>query len=142
MPRLTIRSQLASMTRMKRMSRQQFHDLLIATVNSLPEPARKLLHNIAVDVEEEPDEETLRDLGFSDEEIDEGATLYGLFGPMRGFTHDIDDPHRIIVYKRQLEEDFPDQDELIEEIRKTVLHELHHHFGYTERDISTWTDLE
>jgi predicted Zn-dependent protease with MMP-like domain len=130
------------MTRMRRLSRKQFHDLVVATVDSLPEAAKKYLHNVVVDVEDEPGVQTLRELGFSDEEIDDGETLYGLFAPMPGFTHDIDDPRRIIVYKRPLEEDFPNQDELIEEIRKTVLHELHHHFGYTERDISTWTDLE
>ena len=81
-------------------------------------------------------------MGFTAEEIADGATLYGLYGPMRGFGHDIHDPHRIIIYKRPLEEDFPDRADLIDEIRKTVLHELHHHFGYTERDISIWTDLE
>jgi predicted Zn-dependent protease with MMP-like domain len=124
------------------MSRQQFDEIVQGAVNALPEPAKKLLHNIVVDVEEEPDEETLLDVGFTEEEIADGATLYGIFGPMRGFTHDIDDPHRIIIYKRPLEEDFPDREMLIDEIRKTVLHELHHHFGYTERDISTWTDLE
>ena len=95
-----------------------------------------------MDIEEEPDKETLCEAGFTEEDIADGATLYGLFAPMPGFSFDIHGPRRIIVYKRPLEEDFPACDELAEEIRKTVLHELHHHFGYSERDISTWTDLE
>src|SRR5947209_16539830 len=128
MPWLTIRGRIASMVRMKRMSMQQFEEFVKGAVDSLPAEAKKQLHNIVVDVEEEPDEELLADVGFSDEEIADGASLYGLFMPMRGFTHDIDDPHRIMIFKRPLEEDFPDRAELIDEIRKTVLHELHHHF--------------
>jgi predicted Zn-dependent protease with MMP-like domain len=130
------------MTRMKRMSRREFDAIVADAVDSLPAAAKQYLRNVVVDVEEEPDEETLLDVGFTDEEIADGATLYGLFAPMRGFGDDIGNPRRIVVYKRPLEEDFPSRDELIDEIRKTVLHELHHHFGYSERDISTWTDLE
>jgi predicted Zn-dependent protease with MMP-like domain len=124
------------------MPRREFEAIVADAVESLPEPARVRLRNLAVEVEEEPDEQTLRDVGFSDEEIKEGASLYGLYHTMHGFSGDRDDPHRIIIYKRPLEESFPERAELIEEIRKTVLHELHHHFGYSERDISTWTDLE
>jgi len=127
---------------MKRMSRDEFDAIVAGAVDSLPPAAKQYLHNIVVDVEEEPDEETLLDVGFTEEEIADGASLYGLFAPMHGFGDDIGNPRRIVVYKRPLEEDFPDREELIEEIRKTVLHELHHHFGYSERDISTWTDLE
>jgi predicted Zn-dependent protease with MMP-like domain len=127
---------------MKRMSRGQFDEIIQAAINSLPDPAKKFMHNIVVDVEEEPDDELLLDMGFTEEEIADGATLYGLYAPLRGFSRDIDDPHRIVIFKRPLEEDFHDRAELIDEIRKTVLHELHHHFGYTERDIATWTDLE
>jgi predicted Zn-dependent protease with MMP-like domain len=124
------------------MSRREFDAIVARAVDSLPDAAKKYMHNLVLDVEEGPDEETLLDAGFTSEEIDDGATLYGLFAPMRGFGDDIDNPRRIVIYKRPLEEDFPTRTELIEEIRKTVLHELHHHFGYSERDISTWTDLE
>lgn len=127
---------------MRRMPRQQFDAIVRSAVDSLSDEAKKYLHNIVVDVEEEPDEETLLELGFTEEDIAEGATLFGLFAPMPGFRGDINDPRRIIIYKQPLEENFFDREELIEEIRKTVLHELHHHFGYSERDISTWTDLE
>ncbi len=50
-------------------------------------------------------------------------------------------PNRIIIYKRPLEEDFPNRYELREEIRKTVIHELAHHFGYSDRDIEKWTNV-
>ena len=127
---------------MRRMSRKQFHDIVVQTVNSLPDEAKKYLQNVVVDVEDEPDEELLLDLGYTEEEIADGASLLGLYDRMPDFAGDAHGPRRVIIYKRPLEESFPNREELIEEIRKTVLHELHHHFGYTERDISTWTDLE
>jgi predicted Zn-dependent protease with MMP-like domain len=44
-------------------------------------------------------------------------------------------PHRIIIYRRPLEAEFPDRRQLMIEIRKTVIHELAHHFGFSERDL-------
>ncbi|HZT80331.1 MAG TPA: metallopeptidase family protein [Gemmataceae bacterium] len=133
---------------MKRMSLRRFGQVVRRVIESLPERVRRDLENVVVDVEDEPDEETLRRQGFTDEEIAEGETLYGLFVPMElpggwsGDAVDIHDlPHRIIIYKRPLEEDFPGRRELMREIRTTVLHELHHHFGYSEEDIERWTDL-
>jgi predicted Zn-dependent protease with MMP-like domain len=101
-----------------------------------------------VDVEEEPDEHTLRGLEFTEEEIADGESLYGLFVPMPlpgevefGGVDGHDQPmHRIVIYKRPLEEDFPDPGELRIEIRKTVIHELAHHFGYTDKDLERFDD--
>lgn len=41
-------------------------------------------------------------------------------------------PDRISIYRRPLEEEFPDPAELEAEIRITVLHELAHYFGIDE----------
>lgn len=127
---------------MKRMSLKQFGAVVARVMKSLPQEFEKYLHNVTVEVREEPDPETLRDQDFTEEEIAEGASLYGLFAPMDLPTnwaadavdlHDL--PHRIFIYKRPLEEDFPERRQLMIEIRKTVIHELAHHFGYNERDL-------
>ena len=49
--------------------------------------------------------------------------------------------HRLVIFKRPLEEEFPDRRQLLAEIRKTVIHELAHHFGYTDRDLERWTSV-
>jgi predicted Zn-dependent protease with MMP-like domain len=49
--------------------------------------------------------------------------------------------HRLIIFKRPLEDEFPDRDQLLTEIRKTVIHELAHHFGYSDRDLERWTTV-
>ena len=134
---------------MKRMSLEQFGKIVARVMETLPEEFHQYLDNLVVDVEEEPDEKTLRDLDYSQEEIDSGESLYGLFVPMHlptmwsGESVNLRDlPHRIIIYKRPLEEDFPDPRELRREIRKTVIHELAHHFGYTERDLEPFEGKE
>jgi predicted Zn-dependent protease with MMP-like domain len=49
--------------------------------------------------------------------------------------------HCLVIYKRPHEDEFPDREELLKQIRKTVIHELAHHFGYTDRDLERWTSV-
>jgi predicted Zn-dependent protease with MMP-like domain len=133
---------------MKRMSMKKFGRIVAGVMETLPEIFRPHLANVVVDVEEEPDEETLRKAGLTDEEIAEGETLFGLFDPLElpslwsGDAVDTNEMlHRLVIYKRPLEEEFADPEELRDQIRKTVIHELAHHFGYTDRDLEKWTDV-
>jgi predicted Zn-dependent protease with MMP-like domain len=133
---------------MKRMSLGRFGRIVARVMETLPEEFRPYLDNLVVDVEEEPDERTLRRAGFTDEEISAGETLFGLFDPLElpslyaGDAVDVNDIlHRLVIFKRPLEEEFPDRKQLLIEIRKTVVHELAHHFGWTDRDLERWTNL-
>jgi predicted Zn-dependent protease with MMP-like domain len=132
---------------MKRMSLRKFGQIVARVMETLPAEFAPYLDNVTVDVEDEPDALTLRNMDFSEEEIADGASLYGLFAPMDLPTHwgadvvDLHDlPHRLIIFKRPLEEDFPDRRSLMIEIRKTVIHELAHHFGWTDRDLERFDD--
>lgn len=129
------------------MTLKEFGQVVARVMKTLPVEFEPFLDNLVVDVEDEPDIETLRRMDFSDEEIAAGDSLYGLFAPIdlptpwSGEVIDLrDQPHRIIIYKRPLEEDFPDRKQLMIEIRKTVIHELAHHFGYNERDLEKFDD--
>ena len=132
---------------MKRLSLRCFGRIVARVMETLPDEIKQYLDNVVVDVEEEPDAATLRKAGFTDEEIADGGSLYGLFVPLDvaagwgGEAVDVSDlPHRILIFKRPLEEDFPDRRELMTEIRKTVIHEVAHHFGYTDRDLERFDD--
>jgi predicted Zn-dependent protease with MMP-like domain len=97
-----------------------FDDHVRAALDSLPPGLALALRNVAVVVEDEnPDDPDLFGLY-------EGIPL-----PERG-----DDagslPDRIAIYRRPLEEEFPDPADLEREIRITVLHELGHYFGLDE----------
>src|SRR4051794_13188843 len=67
---------------MKRMSMKQFCRVVRDVMATLPKEFRPYLDNVVVDVEEEPDEKTLRKAGLTDEEIAAGETLLGLFDPL------------------------------------------------------------
>jgi predicted Zn-dependent protease with MMP-like domain len=76
-----------------------------------PELARKI-ENVAIVVEDENREE---------------PDLLGLFEGGGDYM-----PDKVTIYRIPLEQDFPDPDELEQEIRITVLHELGHYFGLDE----------
>lgn len=119
------------------MSMKTFAAVVRRAIDSLPDEIKRHLENVVVDVDEEPSAEFLREAGFTDEEIAEGDTLYGYFMPLEGVQAEdmLENPNRIIIFRNPLQEDFPDPDELHIEIRKTVVHEIAHHFGLTDRDL-------
>jgi predicted Zn-dependent protease with MMP-like domain len=135
---------------MKRMSLAKFGRLVRDVMDTLPESLRPFVKNLVVDIEDEPSLELLRQQGMTEQEIADGDTLYGLFAPFPiagetefGGIDEHDQPlHRIIIFKNPLEDDFPDLRDLQLEIRKTVIHELAHHFGYSERDLDPFESKE
>jgi predicted Zn-dependent protease with MMP-like domain len=98
----------------------EFDEHVRAALDALPPQIAAALENVAVVVEDENPED--RDLfGLYD-----GVPLTerGAEAPLQ--------PDRIAIYRRPLTQDFPDPDELRDEIRITVLHELGHYFGIDE----------
>jgi predicted Zn-dependent protease with MMP-like domain len=133
---------------MKPMSMKRFCRIVAEVMENLPPEFEPYLDNVVVDVEEEPDEKTLRKAGLSDDEIAAGETILGLFDPLElptTYAGDVIDTsnmmHRLLIFKIPHEEEFEDPEELVKQIRKTVIHELAHHFGYTDDDLERWTTV-
>ena len=124
------------------MSMKKFAAVVREAVDTLPDEIRRHMENVVIDVEDEPSVEFLREAGFTDEEIDAGETLYGYFMPLEGVSASemLENPNRILIFRNPLEEDFPDPRDLLIEIRKTVVHEIAHHFGLTDRDLEKFDD--
>lgn len=98
-----------------------FQEIVRAALDGLPPEIAAALENVAIVVEDEhPNEPDL--FGWYD----------GL-GP--GQDHAGALPDRIVIYRRPLEEAFPDPTALRREIRVTVLHEVGHFFGLDEERI-------
>ena len=96
---------------------------------------RDQLHNLEIVVEEQPSEELLRSEGL-DPRCD---TLYGIYEgiPLPERSH-LDPPllpDKITIFAEALLEDFPDPQELRDEIRLTVIHEIAHYFGMDDDEI-------
>ncbi len=130
------------MNGMKRMPMSRFAAIVRTVVETLPDAIKRHLDNVVIDVEKEPSVEFLRQAGFSDEEIDAGETVYGYFMPLEDVAAAdmLENPNRILIFRNPLEEDFPDPRDLRTEIRKTVVHEIAHHFGWSDRDLERFDD--
>lgn len=102
----------------------QFEEAVRRALDSLPPAIAAGLRNIAVVVEDEDPED---------------PDLYGLFDgvPVTEWGDDAGGlPGKITIYCRPLQEDFPDADDLVREIRVTVLHEIGHYFGLDEERLA------
>jgi predicted Zn-dependent protease with MMP-like domain len=106
-----------------------FYELVERALEGLPPELADLLENVAIVVEDWPDPSSQL---FPDAESD---TLYGLYEGVplteRGSGYYGLLPDKISIFRGPLERDFW-QDELEEQIRITVVHEIAHHFGFDE----------
>jgi predicted Zn-dependent protease with MMP-like domain len=120
------------------MSRHEFKALVRQVMETLPDEMKPYLDNVVVEVADEPDDDLLRRAGFTEEEIEAGESLFGLFDPL-DMPHDgidfQDYPHKLWIFQYPHEDEFEDPKRCRIEIRKTVIHELGHHFGFDERDL-------
>ena len=101
-----------------RVSMQQFEAAAQAAIDSIPEEFGPYLENTVFVIEESSAEDLMG--------LYEGATALGAGGGM---------PERITLYKRSHERASGSLEELTDEVRKTILHEVGHHFGMDEDDL-------
>ena len=103
----------------------RFDVLVSRALASIPEPFASRLAEVAGIIEDEPSAELRRLEGLGPDE-----TLYGIFEPADAdWGGWVREPDRIRIFRLPLEADFPDPEDLAEEVRITVIHELAHHLG-------------
>jgi predicted Zn-dependent protease with MMP-like domain len=106
---------------------QRFEDLVDAALATIPMPFAAALDEVAIVIADEPTVDQLAEGGLATED-----TLYGLYEgvPRTAWGSDwIAEPNRITLFRLPLEADYPDPDELADEVWVTVVHELAHHLG-------------
>jgi predicted Zn-dependent protease with MMP-like domain len=112
-------------------------ELLVAeALDELPAYIRDRLDNVAVLVEERAQPERLSRLGY-----DSGHDLLGLYEGInrldRAAGYHLATPDRITLFWRPILETVGggDRQALRSEVRKTVIHELAHHFGIDDEEL-------
>ncbi len=112
-----------------RLGREEFDKIVEDSLDSIPERFDRYLSQVAILVRDYP------------HEIGADPDLLGLYVgvPRTERTLEVEDHlDQVFIFKRILEIDFPDPDELREEIRKTVVHEIAHHFGMTDDEMGDY----
>jgi predicted Zn-dependent protease with MMP-like domain len=120
------------------MSRSELEEVAADAIDQIPPALLELIDNVVIQVEDEPDQATMRELGL-DPRTDTLLGLYtGIPLDVRGDGYGAVLPDVIQLYRRPLLESCSSRDELIHEIQLTVLHELGHHFGLTDDEMDAW----
>ena len=102
-----------------------FEELVGQALESLPEELARRIDNVEIVVEDEPPEEVLHDLP-------PGDVVFGYYHGIplieRGH-YDWVLPDKISIYEGPITRSFRSPDAIREEVRRTVIHEVAHHFG-------------
>ncbi len=114
------------------MERKKFEALVEEALSSLPRRFKKLLHNIAIIVEDDPPDEpsSRRNLR---------RTLLGLYHGVpfkhRGSYYGNVPPDVIVIYQKPIESISTSDEEIRRRVREVVLHEIGHYFGLSEEEL-------
>ncbi len=102
-------------------------------LDRLPAEFVEHLENVSVVIEETPDPDLLASVGLDPDDPED--VLFGLYEgvPLTERHHDdVLLPDQITIFWRPLLEWAESEDEVVEEVRVTVLHEIGHFFGLDE----------
>ena len=115
------------------MDKNKFEQLVGRSLQRLPKKFLDALQNITIEVEDEPEDEILEDMG-----IEDGA-LYGLYQGVpiteREWNFGNVLPDRIVIYQGPIERDAANDEEIEEIVLDTVVHEIGHYFGFDDETL-------
>jgi predicted Zn-dependent protease with MMP-like domain len=123
------------MARCDHVSFEDFEKLVQQAIADLPLPYATLMESIAVVVEEEPPQDVREDLELDSEDdllgLYQGQSLAAdsFFGPGG------EQPPQISIYRGPILRMCESPEEVVQEVRDTVVHELGHHVGLDDDDM-------
>lgn len=115
-------------------SKAEFNALVEQALSELPPPFDQYIEEVAIEVREKPSRSMLKDL-----EMEEDELLLGLYHGRPRTDRHVEDgpalPDVIFIFQEDVELASDSRDDLIEQVRTTVLHEIGHHFGMSEEHL-------
>ena len=113
------------------MNRESFESLVDKALDSLPPEFAERLDNVAIMVGDYPSRQQR-----STSHLEPNSTLLGLYEGIplteRDHGYGMVLPDRITIFQKPIESICRTDDEIVEEVRKVVLHEIAHHFGISD----------
>lgn len=121
---------------MYKLTDAEFEAAVQDAIDSIPEEFLDDLENVAIVIADEPTEEDYESDGLYTEEGDLLGVYDGLSLYERGDDYGFGDyPDTITIFKGPHERLEGGRDDIIEEIRRTVVHEIAHYFGMDEDQV-------
>ena len=109
------------------MTPRRFKQLVRKALDELPAPLKEKLENVIIEVRPSPTREEMRRLA-----VGRGSVLLGLYQgvPLSERPHDFGGvmPDRITIFQEPIEAECATDEEIAENLRVTLLHELGHYF--------------
>jgi predicted Zn-dependent protease with MMP-like domain len=117
-----------------RLSEEEFEELVDEALDGLPEQFLPYMENVSVEVQPLPSRELMQEMN-----IRGRRTLLGLYHGVpltkKSVSAPFDWPEQIFIFQRNIEAICETPEEIVEQVRQTVLHEVGHHFGMDEDDL-------
>jgi predicted Zn-dependent protease with MMP-like domain len=117
-----------------RVSKQSFGELVERALAELPAQFARILEEVPVEVRDRPTPAQKRTA-----RLRNGDLLLGLYHGRPLTERSVEDsgrlPDVIYVFQDHIQQVSNTEDELVEQVRTTVLHEIGHHFGMSEEDL-------
>ena len=112
----------------------EFQVLVEEALQTLPASIQDKMHNVAILVAEFPSPAQLRAI-----RLGPGYALYGLYEGVplteRTSNYGMVSPDRITIFMHPMVEQHPSPQSIREQVRRTVVHEIGHHFGMGEKQL-------
>lgn len=115
-------------------SRAKFSSLVEEALAELPAPFAEYIEEIPVDIRDRPTRKQLKSVGLDDDELLMGLYV-GIPLTEKSVLHSGQQPGVIFIFQEDIELVCDNEEDLVREVRVTVLHELGHHFGLDEDDL-------
>jgi predicted Zn-dependent protease with MMP-like domain len=112
----------------KPMNRREFERIVAQVLDDLPQMLLDRLDNVEIVVESYPDAETLEQAGVHDP-MELLGYYHGIPLTERGLGYTLVLPDKISIYQVPIERTCRTPEAVRVQVRKTIMHELAHHFG-------------
>ena len=112
-------------------TKEQFEDIALKAFSRIPAPFQKILNNVDGSIEDWPSEEQIESL-----DISSRYDLYGLYSGLplneRGYVETAL-PNLIVLFQGPIQYSCDSMEELTNQIKTTLLHEIGHYIGLDEK---------
>jgi len=117
-----------------RVSKSAFAELVERALDELPEEFARHLEEVPVEIRDRPTRQQMDSVG-----VKQNGLLLGLYQGRPRTQRSVEEsgvmPDVIYIFQESIEEVSQSEEQLIRQVRTTVLHEIGHHFGMTEEDL-------